>query len=117
MPVLNSFAPNFNGCHPRTSYLLKVMLQLSVLAALSVQRPQWFSGCVPGPWGAGCLIHVPGHLAPPTAASAVWSRHVLTVQLGSDAWMCPGLGSSEKICSPCFRGSGSVSSVKSVAFS
>lgn len=70
---------------------------------------------MPSPRGAVCLAHVPGHSAPAAAASAV----VLAVQPCSDLWMCPDPGSgSEKVCSPCLRGSGSVSSsVKLVAFS
>lgn len=72
------------------------------------------SFALPSLWGAGCLTHVPGRSAPTAAASAARSR-----QPGSDLWMCPDPGSgSEKVCSPCLRGSGSVSSsVKLVAFS
>lgn len=39
--VSNSFGPNFDICHLKTSYLWKVMLQVSVPIAFSVQRPGW----------------------------------------------------------------------------
>ena len=88
---LNSFGHDFSVCHPKTSYLSKVIPQVSVPAAFSVQRSQQRGaavfGGVPSPWGAGYLADVPGHSAPAAAwflpcNQAVTHGYALTLSVG-----------------------------------